>query len=158
MCCCLYLTFDQQAVFSVARITGVANLPPRMWSIAQKSISFYLPGLLDWELNLGPGGTKLMPCHWAIHPLCPLPFINEHPLLSSLKGISQQSKNKTKTKQTRLFSIGTNRLWSMTTEKCCSPVGKVLHFLAAQATPSNSISIITYLAPVHLVQSIARYS
>ena len=28
MCCSLYLTLDQQVVFSVARITGVANLPP----------------------------------------------------------------------------------------------------------------------------------
>ena len=32
MCCSLYLTLDQQIVFSVARITGVANLPLRMWS------------------------------------------------------------------------------------------------------------------------------
>ena len=29
MCCSLYLTLDQQVVFSVARITGVANLPPK---------------------------------------------------------------------------------------------------------------------------------
>ena len=36
MCCSLYLTLDQQVVFSVARITGVANLPLRMWSISKK--------------------------------------------------------------------------------------------------------------------------
>ena len=29
MRCSLYLTLDQQVVFSVARITGVANLPPK---------------------------------------------------------------------------------------------------------------------------------
>ena len=29
ICCSLYLTLDQQVVFSVARITGVANLPPK---------------------------------------------------------------------------------------------------------------------------------
>ena len=40
--------------------------PLRMWS-SSKSISFYLPGLLDRELNPGPGGTKLMLYHWAIH-------------------------------------------------------------------------------------------
>ena len=36
MRCGLYLTLDQQVVFSVARITGVANLPPRMWSSSKK--------------------------------------------------------------------------------------------------------------------------
>ena len=36
MYCSLYLTLDQQVVFSVARITGVANLPPRMWSSSKK--------------------------------------------------------------------------------------------------------------------------
>ena len=34
-----------------------------MWSSSKKSISFYLPGLLDQELNPGPGGTKLMLYH-----------------------------------------------------------------------------------------------
>ena len=29
MCCSLYLTLDQQVVFSVARIAGVANLPTK---------------------------------------------------------------------------------------------------------------------------------
>ena len=67
MRCSLYLTLDQQVVFSVARITGVANLPLRMWSSSKKSISSYLPWLLDRELNPGPGGTKLMLYHWAIH-------------------------------------------------------------------------------------------
>ena len=36
MRCSLYLTLDQQVVFSVARITGVANLPLRMWSSSKK--------------------------------------------------------------------------------------------------------------------------
>ena len=36
MCCSLYLTLDQQVVFSVAWITGVANLPLRMWSSSKK--------------------------------------------------------------------------------------------------------------------------
>ena len=46
MCCSLYLTLDQQVVFSVARITGVANLPPRMWSSSKKH---------QLLLNWGPG-------------------------------------------------------------------------------------------------------
>ena len=36
MHCSIYLTLDQQVVFSVARITGVANLPPRMWYSSKK--------------------------------------------------------------------------------------------------------------------------
>ena len=32
MCSGLGLTLDQQVVFAFARITGVANLPLRMWS------------------------------------------------------------------------------------------------------------------------------
>ena len=51
MCCHVYLTLDQQVVFSVARITGVANL------------LLSLTGLLDQELNPGPGGMKLMLYH-----------------------------------------------------------------------------------------------
>ena len=54
-------------VFSVARITGVATSPWGCGLAQKKSISFYLPGLLDRELNQGPGGTKLMLYHWAIH-------------------------------------------------------------------------------------------
>ena len=42
MCCSLYLTLDQQVVFSVARITEVANLPLRMWSSSKASTSIYL--------------------------------------------------------------------------------------------------------------------
>ena len=57
ICCSPYLTLDQQVVFSVARITGVANLPQGC-GLTQKSISFHLPGLLDWELNPGRGGTN----------------------------------------------------------------------------------------------------
>ena len=38
----------------------------RMWS-SSKSISFYLPGLPDRELNPGPRVTKQMFYHWAIH-------------------------------------------------------------------------------------------
>ena len=41
--------------------------PPKDVVLTQKSISPYLPGLLDRELNQGPGGTKLMLYHWAIH-------------------------------------------------------------------------------------------
>ena len=41
--------------------------PLRMWSSSKKSISFYLPGLLDRELNPDPGGTSLMFYYWAIH-------------------------------------------------------------------------------------------
>ena len=55
----LYLTLDQLVVFSVARITGVVNLPLKMWS-SSKNISFYLPGVLGQELNPGTEGTKLM--------------------------------------------------------------------------------------------------
>ena len=58
----LYLTLDQQVVFSGARITGVANLPPGMWS-RSKSNSCYLSELLDQELNPGPRLTKLMIYH-----------------------------------------------------------------------------------------------
>ena len=36
MRCSLYLTLDQQVVFSVARITGVANPSLRMWSSSKK--------------------------------------------------------------------------------------------------------------------------
>ena len=36
------LTLDQQVVFSVARITGVANLPLRMWSSSKASAFTYL--------------------------------------------------------------------------------------------------------------------
>ena len=44
----LYLTLDQQVVFSVARITGVANLPLRMWSSSKKHQL-----LLTWAPGLG---------------------------------------------------------------------------------------------------------
>ena len=50
----LYLTLDQEVVFSASRIT---DLSIRVWS-SRKSISFYLPGLLDQELNPSPGDTK----------------------------------------------------------------------------------------------------
>ena len=65
-CCGLYLTLDQQVVFSVARITVFANLPLRMWS-SSKSTSFYLLGFPDWELNPGPRVMKPMLYHWTIH-------------------------------------------------------------------------------------------
>ena len=47
MCCSLYLTLDQQVVFSVARIKGVANLPLRMWSSSEKHqlLLTWAPGL-----------------------------------------------------------------------------------------------------------------
>ena len=48
MCCSLYLTLDQQVVFSIARITGVANLPLRMWSSSKKHQL-----LLTWAPGLG---------------------------------------------------------------------------------------------------------
>ena len=62
MCCSLYLTLDQQVVFSAARITGVANLPLRIWSNSKKaSASTYL------GVKLGSRGMKMMPYHRAIH-------------------------------------------------------------------------------------------
>ena len=48
MCCSLYLTLDQQVVFSVAGITGVANLLPKD---AVKLSKHQLP--LTW--TPGPG-------------------------------------------------------------------------------------------------------
>ena len=57
---------DQQVVLSVARITGVAGLPLKMWS-SSKSINFYLPWLPGQELKPGPRVTKLMLYLWAIH-------------------------------------------------------------------------------------------
>ena len=43
MCCSLYLNLDQQVVFSVARITGFANLPPPGCGLTKKaSASTYL--------------------------------------------------------------------------------------------------------------------
>ena len=58
----LYLTLDQQVVFSVARITGVANLSLRMWSSSEKHhlLLTWAPGL---GVEPGPGDTKLMRYH-----------------------------------------------------------------------------------------------
>ena len=64
MYCSLCLTLDQQVVFSVARITGVANLPPKdvVWLKKHQLLHIWTPGL-----GVEPGSqvTKRMLYHWA---------------------------------------------------------------------------------------------
>ena len=50
MCCILHFTLDQQAVFSVLRITGVANHPQKMWLNSKKHQL-----LLTWTPEPGVG-------------------------------------------------------------------------------------------------------